>query len=372
LKIAVDARELVGESTGVGRYLRELLQRWLARPDARTREIVLYAQAPLPQVPAIAAEQVVLAGDGGTAWEQWTLRRAIRRRGADVLFAPAYTAPIGLRIPIVVTIHDISFERHPEWFPIPGRWRRRLLTRLSAQLAHRVVTVSEFSANEIESAFHIPRSRISVIRHGITRPQGSPGIERPPLILFVGSVFNRRHVSDLIAAMRYVRRGVSNARLAIVGANRTFPHEDLAAAAARAEVSGAVDFKEYVSDTELAALYARARVFVFVSEYEGFGLTPLEALAAGVPPVVSERAVSRETCGQAAVYVTPGDVAALAGAIVRLLTDDSERIRVLSHAEDVLGAYSWDRAAEQTLALVESAASGEKIRNEQSEIRRQE
>lgn len=357
MKIAVDARELAGQPTGVGRYLRELLTRWLARPDARAREIVLYAHTALPDGPATATDRVVLPGDGGTIWEQWTFRRALARSGADVLFAPSYTSPVGGAIPVVLTVHDISFERHPEWFPVPTRWRRRVLTRLSARRARRVLTVSEFSASEIASAYSIPASRISVIRHGVAplvaRDEYAEG---EPLILYVGSVFNRRHVPDLIRALRGVRRDVPDARLVIVGANRSYPHEDLAAEAQRAAVASAVDFKNYVSDAELAELYRRARVFVFVSEYEGFGLTPLEALAAGVPPVVSDRAASRETCGHAAVYVTPGDVAGLAAAVVRLLTDDSERIRVLSSAGEVLGAYSWERAAEKTLAAIEHSS----------------
>jgi glycosyltransferase involved in cell wall biosynthesis len=363
MKIAVDARELAGQSTGVGRYLRELLHRWLARADARTRDIVLYTHTRLPAGSAAEARQIVLPGKGGTIWEQWTLGPAVRQSGAEVLFAPSYTAPMRMRIPVVLTIHDISFERHPEWFPVPARWRRRWLTRASARQARHILTVSDFSANEIASAYGIPRSHITVVRHGVApRLVRSDYAEGEPLILFVGSVFNRRHVPDLITALRYVRRGVPDARLAIVGANRTFPHEDLVAEARRAEVGGAVDFKDYIRDAELTDLYRRARVFVFVSEYEGFGLTPLEALAAGVPPVVADRAVSRETCGHAAVYVTPGDIAGLAAAIVRLLTDDSERIRVLSQADDVLGAYSWDRAAEETLAVIEEAARGRKDR----------
>ncbi|HEU4786612.1 MAG TPA: glycosyltransferase, partial [Gemmatimonadaceae bacterium] len=235
MKIAVDARELAGQPTGVGRYLGELLERWLARSDERTRDIVLYAHEPLTSGPATATPHVIIPGSGGTAWEQWTLRRALARSGAAVFFAPAYTAPLAITIPVVLTIHDISFERHPQWFPIPTRWRRRVLTRLSARRARHVLTVSEFSAIEIQNAYGIARSRISVIPHGVkSRAPGDDDEPREPLILFVGSIFNRRRVPDLITALRYVRRGVPNARLVIVGANRTYPHQDLAADARRA------------------------------------------------------------------------------------------------------------------------------------------
>jgi alpha-1,3-rhamnosyl/mannosyltransferase len=140
----------------------------------------------------------------------------------------------------------------------------------------------------------------------------------------------------------------------VVGDNRTYPKQDLASQADALGLHDVVDWIEYAGDERLAALYARARVFVFVSEYEGFGLTPLEALAAGVPPVVADTAVSHETCGNAALYVEPGDAAGLAAAIRSLLLDDSTRSRLLEAAPSVLSRYSWDRAAGETLELIEN------------------
>ena len=134
--IGIDARELLGEATGVGRYLGELLRRWVQRPDAPTRHLVLYTPEPLPflqTVPSTAHVREIVAGSGrGTWWEQTHLRRAVHADPPDVFFAGAYTAPLALRVPLAVTIHDVSFAAHPEWFRPREGARRRLLTRQAA------------------------------------------------------------------------------------------------------------------------------------------------------------------------------------------------------------------------------------------------
>src|SRR3954468_13871036 len=153
ITIGIDARELLGEPTGVGRYLGELLRRWTRRPDAAGRELVLYTPDPLPfvdNVPGGANLREVVAGSGrGTWWEQTHLRRAVRSNPPDVFFAGAYTAPLALGVPLALRIHDVSFAAHPEWFRPREGARRRLLTRQAARAAEVVFTDSQFSKTEI-------------------------------------------------------------------------------------------------------------------------------------------------------------------------------------------------------------------------------
>jgi alpha-1,3-rhamnosyl/mannosyltransferase len=116
---------------------------------------------------------------------------------------------------------------------------------------------------------------------------------------------------------------------------------------------GEVTIKAYVPDAELADLYARAAVFAFLSEYEGFGLTPLEALAAGVPIVVLDTPVAREVYGDAAHYVALGDVRGAADVLTRLLQNPQSAASTLEQAPAVLARYSWDRCAAATLDAIE-------------------
>jgi glycosyltransferase involved in cell wall biosynthesis len=262
--------------------------------------------------------------------------------------------------PIVVAIHDLSFVAHPEWFRIREGARRRWLTRQSASKASAVITISEFSKGELIGRLNVPERRIHVIPPGIDGIKNSelriknarPG----PRVLFVGSIFNRRHVGDLIRAFATLARAHPDASLDIVGDNRSYPREDLRRTIVEGGLGDRVRWHEYVSDAELRDLYAQARAFAFLSEYEGLGLTPLEALAAGVPPVLLDTAVARESCGDAAVYVPVGDGPATTRALEAVLFDEATRSRILDAAPHVLAKYSWPRAAQETLAVLESVS----------------
>ncbi len=358
LRIGVDARELLGDTTGVGRYLGELIRRWTARADAGSRRFLLYAPEPLAlRFPQGTAEPRVTGRGTGTWWEQTALRRAVAADDPDVFFAPAYTAPLGLRMPLAVTIHDISFVAHPEWFRRREGMRRRWLTRRAADRAAVILTDSQFSRRELEERLRIDPGRIRVIPPGVARQDArgaAPG--RAPIVLFVGSLFNRRRLPDLIAAFARATGDFAAARLVIVGDDRTWPSQDLPAVARAHGVEHRTEFRHYASDASLAALYASASVFAFLSEYEGFGLTPLEALAAGVPPVVLDTPIAREVYADAACYVPPGDIAATALALRRFLTSPDEARNLLARAPAVLARYSWEAAARETLDHLERVA----------------
>ena len=360
MRIGIDARELCGKPTGVGRHLSGLLRAWSTDAAASTHTFVLYAHEPVA-TPMRNAEMRVIPGSPGTRWEQFALPQATRLDFLDVFFAPGYTAPLRMSTPIVVLVHDISFAAHPEWFRWKEGVRRRLVTRWSTHHAKLVLTVSEGARREILSHFGLPENRVRCIYPGVISLQRYAGSEeqdpayvREPMVLFVGSVFNRRHLPDLIHAFTPIAKKHAAARLEIVGDNRTHPHEDLAAIAAAAGIASQVSIRPYVSDAELAGLYGRARAFALLSEYEGFGHPPLEALGSGVPSVLLETDVAREVCGDAALYVANGDIAGTTAALSRLLFDEAARQRVLDAAPAVLARYSWTRAAAETLAAMES------------------
>lgn len=361
MRIGIDARELCGKPTGVGRHLAGLLRAWATDPAASTHTFVLYAPETIT-TPLPGAELRVVRGSPGTAWEQLALPRAIKPDRLDVFFAPGYTTPLLLNVATVVLVHDISFTTHPEWFRWREGLRRRLLTRWSSENAEVVLTVSETARREIITHFSVPEHRVRCIYPGVLAPLGSvhpPGVSsdaRELLVLFAGSIFNRRHLPDLIVAFKPIAKTHAGAHLAIVGDNRTHPYQDLPALAAAAGIAPQVLIRPYVSDTELAELYGRARAFALLSECEGFGHPPLEALGFRVPSVLLDTDVAREVCGDAALYVTNGDISGITTALNSLLFDEAARARVLEAAPAVLARYSWSRAAAETLAVLEAAA----------------
>jgi glycosyltransferase involved in cell wall biosynthesis len=255
----------------------------------------------------------------------------------------------------------VSFAAHPEWFSFREGLRRRTLTAWSARRARLVLTDSQFSRDEIVRHIGVPAARVRVIPLGLTRmiTTGVPS-SREPLILFVGSIFQRRHVDRLVDVfVRHVAPRVPGSRLEIVGENRLYPPGEVAPVLSTCPMAmrSRVAVRSYVDDHTLQGLYQRASVFAFLSEYEGFGLTPLEALAAGVPPVVLETPVAREVYGDAARYVpTLETPEPLAGALIDLLENPIERATLLAAGSAILARYDWERTAAATLRALEEAA----------------
>ena len=357
MRIGIDARELSGHPTGVGRYLAGLIREWLLTTPVHKHELVLYAHRPIAWLPE-GYDVRVLPGTGGTMWEQRTLGRAIAKDGIDVLFSPAYSTPLMTRVPRVVALHDVSFAARPEWFTWREGARRRLLARRSASAAKAVVTISEFSKAEITRLFGTPASSIHVIPPGIdtpVSPSEASSTSGGASVLYVGSIFNRRRIPDLVAGFARVSARHADALLHLVGDNRSHPHQDIGAIISRSQVALRIHWHRYAPELELQQLYAEARAFAFLSEYEGLGLTPLEALAAGIPSVLLDTPVTREACGKAALYVPLGDIDAVADALEALLYDEERRRTLLAAAPEVLSRFDWSRAASATLAILESA-----------------
>jgi len=357
MRIGIDARELCGRPTGTGRYLAGLLRQWAVDERARRHEFLLYAPEaiglPLDHHHFPTRE---LRGPAGWRWEQVRVPRVAAGDHLDAWFAPAYTAPLRLNVPVVVAIHDISFVAHPEWFGVRQGIRRRWLTRQTARTARAIITISQFSKRELVERLGLTGEKIHVIPPGIdpvpTNPESR--IPNPSSVLYVGTILNRRRVPDLIRAFAPIARAHPDVTLDLVGDNRSNPREDIRRTIDGEGLQTIAQWHEYVTEAQLQHLYGRARAFAFLSEYEGLGLTPLEALAAGVPAVLLDTPVARESCGDAALYVPPDDLPAVTQALETLLFDDPTRARLLAAAPAVLAGYDWSRAACDTLAVLES------------------
>ena len=382
LRLGIDGTELGAQPTGVGTYLGELLRRWSGREDV---DAILYVRA-RAHVPAelhdspnieIACSESPLASRA-IAWQQLALPRLTRKTTIDVLFAPAYSLPVlpgpwslhtrnaSKKPATVVALHDLSFERYPESFPTREGIRRRWLGRESASRATRVLTISESSVAEIEDLYRVQRERISVTPLGVAPDFADLG-DLPeaellreelgvgsPLVLSVGTLFNRRHPAEMIRAFALIQRELPEATLVLVGENRTVPRLDLETLVRDEQLEGSVRLVEHTPREQLRRLYKAADVFLYLSDYEGFGLPPLEALAGGTPTIVLDRSASSEYWTDHALALSEPRPDLVAGAIRELLREPTRGLR---NHDELARRYDWDATAEQTLDVLRRAAA---------------
>lgn len=349
--IGVDARELEGKATGVGVYLRQILRR-VNLPAGVELQLFFRDPAP-PGLEDIPGTRVVLpSGGSNLSWQQWTLRREAARRGVALFFSPANTLLWHFRGIQAMTVHDISFFRNPRWFSARERISRQMNTAVSLRHADRIYTVSEYVKQELIFRFRIPEKRIVVTPNGVMSKAEDPNLKErlrskhelanDKIILFVGSIFNRRRLPVLIEAMKSLD---ASCRLLVIGENRTHPRQDLATLARMHGVADRVRLLEYVPDEVVEEYYRMADVFVYLSEYEGFGIPPLEAMSHGVPVVISPTPAMNTIFQGAAAQAGEFRAGSVADAIRRILSDNEERNRLIRAGRELAGRYNWEETA---------------------------
>jgi glycosyltransferase involved in cell wall biosynthesis len=284
-----------------------------------------------------------------------------------VFFAPAYACPLGLDVPRVTTVHDMSFFSVPDDFTLLDGMRRRATVGASIGASRRLLAVSDFTRREIAAYFPVAAARVAVTPHGADDDLAAPpprelararlGL-RGPMVLTVGTILNRRCLPVLFNAVARLRRAWPDLTLDVVGENRTHPHLDLHSLASRTGLGEHVRLSGFVNEAGLADRYAAADVCVFLSEYEGFGLPALEAMARGVPVVTSTLPALGEVFGEAALLVDPRDAPATADALDRLLRDPALRGDLMARGRALAARHSWAECAQVTRAALQDAAGG--------------
>jgi glycosyltransferase involved in cell wall biosynthesis len=360
LKVGFDGRALTSPAAGVRRYARSLLDALASLNDA-------------PEVVILGGDPSVAAPRGATriaepwhpptnaGWMLVGLPRAARRARVDLLHAPAYTAPFWSGIPTVLTIHDVSYERHPEWFPYRRDALRRAFYRRCALSATIVITDSAFSKSEIHAAYGIDPRRIVVVPLGVAASFGDPRMSgaalpaavSPPFVLHVGDLHERRNLPMAVAAVLEARRrvpGLSALSLVLAGVDRGVA-DAIRRQAAEAGVPGSVVVLGPVKEGALRALYRGALALVYPSLYEGFGLPILEAMAAGTPVVASNAASIPEVVGDAGLVLDPHRSSDWADAFAMLATDTGRRGRLRAAGLARVSQFTWDLTARRTLEV---------------------
>lgn len=370
MHIAIDAHSVGTGLAGNESYITNLIEA-LAEIDSRNR-YTLYVTRPqaierfrgrwphvnvrltLPHTPLI---RIPL-----------TLSAELRRRPVDLLHVQ-FTAPPMAPCPLVVSIHDLSFEHLPETFTRRGRTQLRFTVRRTARNAAQIITISDSSRRDIVNTYGITPERVTVT------PLAAPSHFAPVLdaarlakireqygirgdyILGVGSIQPRKNLVRLIDAFARLlaSRGEDRLpKLVLVGKKAWLFGETLRAVEDRG-LANSIIFTGYVPESDLPALYSGALCFVYPSYFEGFGLPPLEAMQCGTPVITGNKTSLPEVVGDAAVMVDPFDVEEIGAALSRLIDSSELRSTLRAKGLDHARKFSWRETAKLTLGVYERA-----------------
>ncbi|WP_426323618.1 glycosyltransferase family 4 protein [Microbacterium sp. E-13] len=350
-RIFLNGRFLTQPLTGVQRFALEISKALMSRRDDLT---LLVPRAKLAIEPPRGAELRVVGVSGGHLWEQTELPAYLKRAGEPLLVSLGSTGPAYYKNQIV-THHDITYVRHPESFSAKTRAVYRAIVPHMLQNCLAVVTVSEFSRNEISRHFGVDAAKIFVVPNAVgsgfkARSSGpARGAAARPYFLAVSSLNAHKNFGGLVRAYR--QSGVASATdLRIVGGQ--------AKAFARIDVdlnTPGVRLMGSVSDETLVDLYQGALSFVFPSLYEGFGIPPLEAQKCGSPVIAANIPALRETLERSAHFVDPLDVADIALALRTLAHDAGLRERLAALGAANARRYSWESSAAIVDGLIRQA-----------------
>ena len=380
MRIVLDCRWIFRKLSGVGRYTRELT-RALLDLDPDDEFVLLFDNEDL-----LARERAHVKLDersrAGTATvscgpfsPRSTLRLPglLRSLGADVFHSTNSMLPLR-RLPCaaVVTIHDLIPFIAPHYVPRARKTRvlplYRWATRRAARLADRIIAVSSHTKRDVATHLRIPEEKIAVVHNGIGasfRPPADPppcelhrrfGIEGR-LIVAAGRAEPYKNLIGLVHAIeQLVAAGRTTLRCLLVGEpDERYP--EVRHYVEAHHLGEHVCFTGYLDHEDLVRAYQEADLVVHPSLYEGFGFPPLEAMACGTPVVASDRTSLPEVLGDAALLVNPEDTDALAAAITRALDDETLRAELRRKGLERAKAFTWQRAARETLDVYHAAAA---------------
>ena len=366
LRVAIDARALLAQKTGIGTYTRGIAEGLAAVPGI---EVGLFSPRPLSDSDRAGPWSVHTDHHPfGMLWAQTTLPRRCARWNADVLLAALTIGPSLTTLPFVSVVHDLTAWTHPEWHAQRTLIGFVPLWERTAERAARFICVSHTTARELLTRYPETRPRVRTISNGVdaefTPAPDGPSAEKTRrryasgsrYMLYLGTLEPRKNVETLVMACeRLWAQRRSRPDLVLAGGMgwRTGPlHRRIARSAFRDKIHLA----GYAPRDVTRELYRAAEVFIYPSLQEGFGLPVAEAMACGVPVVASTADALREVAGDSALYAEPGDAAEFARQIERALEDGPTRERLRRGGPERAAAFSWRSAAQDTAAVLEEAA----------------
>ncbi|MGA2113544.1 MAG: glycosyltransferase family 1 protein [Bryobacteraceae bacterium] len=369
MRVAVDAHAIGRHLTGNEVYVRSLLNA-LASGE-RDCELIAYissADAASALAAPISTRRVAKDPFLRLGFD---LAKRVRADRPDLLHVQ-YTAPVGCTAPVVVTVHDVSFLEHPEYFTRQRAWQLQYTVRRTVKRAARILTPTEFSRRSILKVYgDLDEDKVVVVPNAagpafrpLPRGAAAPQVASrfgifTPFVLAVGDLQPRKNQIGLIRAFARLVRAYPQLRHNLVLAGKeTWFAGRVRDAARESGVADRIQFTGFVSDDELQQLYNACDLFVFPSFYEGFGLPALEAMACGRAVACSNVTALPEVVDSAAILFDPYSTDEMVRALADLLLDADLRARMERLGTQRAAQFSWQKAADLALEVFHAVAEG--------------
>jgi len=354
LRIGLEVSKVAGISDGIGRYARSLLQS--LRQLEGGHDILLFDVADDHQLGGRPRFELLPASGRGGSPESIRL---------DVFHSTGFALPPASPVPLVMTVHDLTFLTHPSVHTRENWGRATVAAAEAVSREATFVAVSGHTRDQVIGLLGVPADRVIVVYEApdpVFRTGGADGtgiIERLGLagdfVLAVGSLEPRKNLIGLLDGMMQLPRALRDRLTLVVAGPGGWRNRPIRQRMERARRLLKVVEAGYVSTAELVDLYRGAAVFAYPSLSEGFGLPVLEAMACGTPVVTSDGSSLPEVAGEAAVLVDPGEPAEIAAGLERLLSDRTLREEMTAKGFDNVARFSWDRCARETVAVYRRA-----------------
>lgn len=368
--IGINAHLLSGEAgyrrAGIYQYIAQVLRHLPREEDGPVYTVYTRHQSNFLQQPGITAVSTSLPTEKRLyriAWEQLIWPWQVRQHQIDLLHSMAFVTPFISNCPSVVTVYDLSFLQFPENFPTAQRLYLISQTRRSVRSARRIIAISESSRKDVHRIFDIPLNRIDVVRPGVDviyrqipeeekiAFRAAKGINGR-FVLHVGTLQPRKNIPLLIDA--FAQLAQPGLHLVLVG-GKGWLFDTIFARVQAHHLTDRVHFTGYVPDAELPLWYNAADLFVLPSQYEGFGMPLVEAMACGTPVIAADNSSLPEAVGNAGLLFTPDNRAELTDRMANVLNDAalSDKMRHLGrrHACN----FSWEQAGRETAVVYQKA-----------------
>ena len=363
MNIGIDARPLTYQMTGIGTYLKQLLDE-MQKID-RVNRYYLISNGPisfnLKNPLWFKVEGKIKKKMLSTLWMQCKAPLLASKLKLDLFWGPRHHLPLLLpkKIKKMLTIHDIVHILYPGTMPLPHLLVERLLMRWSALMADSVIAVSFSTATGVQKAYKLS-DKIRTIHSGVPvlakdTHVGGRGYDRLPqkYFLFVGTLEPRKNFERVFNAFESLQPESHEVQLVIVG-GKCWKNRKFLQRMKTHPLKSFIHLTGYINSAHLSKIYSQALCLLFPSLYEGFGFPIIEAMACGTPVITSNISSMPEVAGDAAVLVDPYDVDALAEAMHCVLTDKSLRDGLIKKGLERVKQFSWEKCAEETIRVYES------------------